>query len=120
MYFITSTIKDWIQLLANNKLMAMVIQYLRFLIERIRILPHGYVLMPNHIHRINTVNQPFLLSDILQDLHKYTFQQMIKLLRNQNNNILELAGLGWGKKWKAWKMPYREVLGLVLENRIVK
>ena len=85
MYIITSTIKNWIQLLANNKLMAVVIQSLRFLIERKRILLYGYVLMPNHIHRIYTVNQPFLFSDILRDFHKYTSQQMIKLLRNQNN-----------------------------------
>ena len=90
MYFITSTIKDWIHLLAKSEFMDIVIQSLRFLVERKSIRLHGYVLMPNHIHTIYTVNDYDTLSNILRDFHKYTSQQIIKLLRNQNDNSLEL------------------------------
>lgn len=37
---------------------------------------YDYVLMPNHIHTIYTVDHPFSLSDILPDFHKYTSQQI--------------------------------------------
>jgi len=89
MYFVTSTIKDWIPLLSNPEFMNIIIESFRFLIDDSRIQLHGYVLMPNHIHAIYTVQKDFSLSDIFRDFHKFTSQQMIKLLRNKGDGELE-------------------------------
>ena len=53
-----------------------------------RILLHGYVIMPNHIHTIYTVIEPNTYSDILRDFHKFTAQQMIKIMKNQKDSRL--------------------------------
>ena len=72
MYFITSTIKDWIHLLSMQEFRGIVIQSIVFLIQDKRIRLHGYVIMPSHIHTIYIVEEPFSLSDILRDFHKFT------------------------------------------------
>ena len=90
MYYITSTIKDWIPLLARPEFRDIVIKSFKFLIDESRIKLHGYVIMPNHIHAIYTIVNPYILSAIFRDFHKYTSQQMIKLLRNEESNELLL------------------------------
>ena len=80
-HFITSTIKDWISLLAEKSFRNIIIESIQFLIEEKRILLHGYVIMPNHIHKIYTVNEPYQLSDILRDFHKFTSQQILKIMK---------------------------------------
>ena len=90
MYFITSTIKDWIPLLKRAEFRNIIIDSFKFLIEENRIKLHGYVIMPNHIHTIYTVLNPYILSTIFRDFHKYTSQQIIKLLRNEKLDALQL------------------------------
>ncbi len=41
--------------------------------------------MPNHIHQIITVRKPYTLSHIFRDFHKYTSQQIIKIMRNKKD-----------------------------------
>ena len=89
MYFTTSTIKDWIHLLARSEMRQIILDSLRFLIEEKRIRLHGNVIMPNHLHKIFSVVESFHLSDIFRDFHKFTSQQFIKILRNQNDPILK-------------------------------
>lgn len=87
-YFITSTIKNWIHLLSNKGLRDVILESIQFMINDQRILLHGYVIMPNHIHKILTVRKPYNLSQIFRDFHKYTSQQMIKIMRNNKDPIL--------------------------------
>ena len=90
MYFTTSTIKNWIHLLARSELRDIIIESFKFLIDDKRIKLHGYVIMPNHIHTIYTVLNPHILSTIFRDFHKYTSQQILKLLRNEKSKELHV------------------------------
>ena len=51
-YFWTSTIVDWKQLLKQDKYKEIIIGSLKTLVERECIRVYGFVLMPNHIHLI--------------------------------------------------------------------
>jgi putative transposase len=52
-YFWTDTIKDWNVLLVSDNFKMIVIDSWRELIRRNKILIHGYVIMPNHLHTLD-------------------------------------------------------------------
>jgi REP element-mobilizing transposase RayT len=49
-YFWTNTIKDWKNLLQKDKYKALIIDQLKWLCDRNKIVVYGFVLMPNHMH----------------------------------------------------------------------
>jgi putative transposase len=88
MFFTTSTIKDWYPLLKQDRFRKTILDSTSFLIEKDRIKLHGYVIMPNHIHEIFTVLNPYHLFEIFRDFHKFTSQQILKILRTENPELL--------------------------------
>lgn len=102
MFFTTSTINNWIPLLARDVYRDTVIQSIQFLIDDRRIKLHGYVIMPNHIHFISSPIEPYSLSDILRDFHKFTSQHIIKSLRNRHDP--ELASLQSNRKDRRYQI----------------
>ncbi len=49
-YFWTDTIKDWNPLLVHDQFKMIIIESLRNLVQREKIVVYGFVIMPNHIH----------------------------------------------------------------------
>ena len=88
MYFITSTVKNWIKIFENEKFLNIIVDSLNFQIKQGKIRLHGYVIMPNHMHIIISVNEPLMLSDFLRDFHKFTAQQILKIMRMEDLNLL--------------------------------
>jgi len=89
MFFTTSTVKDWIPIFQEERFRRIVIDSIKFLINQKRIRLHGYVIMPNHLHLIFSVVNPFVLSDIFRDFHKFTSQQIIKYFEMKKNIFLK-------------------------------
>lgn len=52
LYFYTSTIKDWLPILGNNKVKMIILDSLKYLTDNGKIKIYGFVIMPNHIHLI--------------------------------------------------------------------
>ena len=103
-FFITSTVLKWIRIFSRPELADIVIQSLSFMIENSRIRLHGYVLMPNHLHLILTIIDPYTLSDFMRDFHKYTSQQIFKILRNENTGFLANFEVGKNdRKHQLWQ-----------------
>jgi putative transposase len=71
-YFTTSTVLDWIYLFNRPDFKEIIINSLKFFTENNRISLHGWVLMPNHVHLIFTVLDPYCIAEIFRDFHKYT------------------------------------------------
>jgi REP element-mobilizing transposase RayT len=104
MYFTTSTINDWMPLLERPALRKIVCESLQFLIDNGRIRLHGYVIMPNHLHTIFSVNDSYQLDVIFRDFHKFTSQQIIKKLRDQKDKTLEyLRSKKKDRTYQVWK-----------------
>ena len=51
-YFYTATILNWVRLLEDNDLKAMILESLSYLVSKKKIRVYGFVIMPNHIHLI--------------------------------------------------------------------
>ena len=107
MFFTTSTVKDWIPIFQEERFRRIVIDSIKFLINQKRIRLHGYVIMPNHLHLIFSVVNPFVLSDIFRDFHKFTPQQIIKILRNEKEHLLKrVKSKKSDRKFQIWQSTH--------------
>jgi putative transposase len=115
MYFTTSTVKDWYPLLKQERFRKIVLDSLSFLIEKGRIKLHGYVIMPNHLHTIFTVLKPYHLFEIFRDFHKFTSQQILKILKNEESELLNKFQSEYvDRKYQIWQTTHaaKEIVSL--------
>jgi putative transposase len=82
--FFTATNLWWRKLLQPDKYKQIIIDSLKFLVEKERVKVYGFVIMPNHIHIIWKINENHKLEDVQRDFLKYT-AQMIKFDLNENH-----------------------------------
>jgi putative transposase len=107
LYFTTSTIKDWYPLFNYDRFRKIIIASIAFLIDQNRIKLHGYVIMPNHLHLLFRVLEPNQLSDIFRDFHKFTSQQILKILRYKRSELLEsFLSPERDRKYQIWQTTH--------------
>ena len=93
--FFTATILKWIHLLKEDNYKDIIMQSLKFHVEKNRIILYAFVIMPNHIHLIWQMQQGVKQSDVQRDFLKYTAQNIkfnllkhdIKMLENFRVNL---------------------------------
>ncbi len=93
-YFITSTIVQWIPVFTTKAYFDILIQSLRFSQQRKRLQLFGYVILDNHFHLI--VGGPNL-SRSITDIKKFTARQIIDQLK-QDQKAWLLNQLAYYKK----------------------
>jgi REP element-mobilizing transposase RayT len=87
-YFYTASILNWQKLLAPDKYKQVIVDSLKHLVEKQKIVVYGFVIMPNHIHLIwemlakNGNEMPHA------SLMKYTSHQFLKDLRENHPKVL--------------------------------
>jgi REP-associated tyrosine transposase len=88
-YFFTATVKEWIPLFNRNECTEIVIESLKYLVNKKSIKLYGFVIMPNHIH---------LLWEMLEmngkelpnaSFMKFTSHQFLKYLRGNNIELIQ-------------------------------
>ncbi|MBI4665795.1 MAG: transposase [Nitrospinae bacterium] len=87
-YFITSTINQWAHLFHRKEMAGIILESLSTRAQQGKIKINGYVIMPNHIHMIITINEGNVLADFLRDFHKYTAKKIIETLNRDNDPLL--------------------------------
>jgi REP element-mobilizing transposase RayT len=60
-----------------TKYKTVIIESLKFLVEKNRIWLYGFVIMPNHIHLLWRMQEGFKESDVQRDFLKFTAQRII-------------------------------------------
>jgi len=84
-YFVTFTITDWIDVLADDKYKMIIIDSVRYCQTNKGLVVYGYCIMPNHVHMIIQATHQFTLSEVLRDLKKFTANTIIKKLTDDNS-----------------------------------
>ena len=88
--YFTATILEWKPLLKQDKYKDLIISSLEFLVKEKRIKVYAFAIMSNHIHVIWHVQSPFQPKDIQLSFMKYAAQMIIKDLRNNHQEVLEI------------------------------
>lgn len=88
LFFVTSTVLNWINLFDKKRFAEIVIDSLKFIIEEQWINVYAFVLMPNHLHLIIRFLGNHTADQVFRDFHKYTAQQILKIMRNEESALI--------------------------------
>jgi len=83
-YFWTDTIKDWRELLGDDRFKEIVIGCWQDLVKRKKIAIYGYVIMPNHLHVIWEMLEKNGKEMPHASFNKYTSHQFLEILRAES------------------------------------
>jgi len=87
--FLTVTCLEWKHLLHQYRFKDIIIESLRYLSKSQRIVVYGFVIMSNHFHLIWQMLGDHKKHDVQREFLKYTSQQILKVLRNQNAEVFK-------------------------------
>jgi len=80
-YFLSTAVVNWIDVFTRQQYKDILIDSLKFCIEKKGLMLYGYVIMSNHIHLIiGRTEQGKELSSIIRDFKKYTSGQIIEAI----------------------------------------
>jgi putative transposase len=88
LFFVTSTVLNWINLFDRKRFAQVVIDSLKFITEEQWINVYAFVLMPNHIHLLIKFLLNHTADQVFRDFHKYTAQQILKIMRNEKSVLI--------------------------------
>ena len=86
MYFITSTVIDWVDVFTRPAYKHVIIESLSYCQKEKGLIIYAWVLMTNHLHAIVGAKEGYNISDIIRDFKKFTSKKIIALI---NDNIQE-------------------------------
>lgn len=115
LYFFTATILKWIPILNETKSKEVITNSLHFLVNDKRCKVYGFVIMPNHIHLIWRPLGKHELSDIQRDFLKFTGQQILFALKDNNSSVLNQLEVNLkDRRYQVWQ---RNPLNIKLTSR---
>jgi putative transposase len=84
-FFITSTIIEWIPIFTRKPYIDILINSLDFCRQNKGLKLYGYVIMDNHVHLVVSGDN---LSNIIKDFKRHTAREIIKLAQKEDKNWL--------------------------------
>jgi REP element-mobilizing transposase RayT len=115
--FFTATTYQWKLLLKPIKYKRIIIDSLKFLVDKKRIRLYGFVIMPNHIHLLLKILPPWKISEIQRDCMKFAGQQIkFDLIENNPEELSHFKVSLKDRKYQFWQ---RNSFNKLLEDRAV-
>ncbi len=103
-HFFTATILEWKHLLQQDKLKEIIINSLRFLVEKNRVEVFAFVIMSNHIHIIWRIQNDDEKVKVQHSFMKYTAQRILEELQNNHPKVLPYFYVGAkDRKYQIWE-----------------
>lgn len=115
-YFWTDTIKNWQNLLKDDRYKTMILSSWKELVVRGKIVVYGFVIMPNHVHVLwemlemngkemaHASFNKFTSHQFLHDLRKKSLRELVKYKENDNDRKHRF----WQRDALAIRMDYRK------------
>lgn len=93
LYYLTFTVKDWIDIFTRNEYRSIITNSLNFCIKEKGLEVYAWVLMSNHLHTILSSSKNDL-SSIIRDFKKFTSTQIIDAIEQNEKESR--------KRWLLW------------------
>jgi putative transposase len=102
--FVTITCLEWKPILAEDRFKNIILDSLRYLSDQQRVTVYAFAIMQNHFHLIWQILGDHSREDVQRDFLKYTGQQILKCLRNEQSSLLtELLVNAKDRKHQVWE-----------------
>jgi putative transposase len=115
LYFITSTVVEWIPLFLSYPYCQILLDSFTFCRQSKGLRLHAYVIMPTHLHAIISCDQPDRLTGIVRDMKRHTSRRISRKLVEDRSRVLlrplfEMAPMGKGNtEYKVWQDGYHPI-----------
>ena len=83
-YFVSFSVVRWIDVFTRNLYREIFLDSLKYCQSEKGLVIHAYVIMTNHVHLIISRKGTNLLENIMRDLKKYTSYQLVKAIKENN------------------------------------
>ncbi len=83
LYYMTITVVGWIDVFTRKDNCEILLDSLRYCQANKGLTVYGYVIMPNHLHMVAWVNEPFQLTEVVRDFKKFTARQILEAIETQ-------------------------------------
>jgi REP element-mobilizing transposase RayT len=117
-YFFTATINKWQQLLSTDERKQIILNSLKFMCDDNRIVLHAFVIMPNHIHLVLSIQENESKKSIQLSLLKFTAQFLIKYLIHEDQYD-ELSNYQTSLKDRIYNIWKRRPKWIHIDNTII-
>ena len=102
--FITVTCLEWKHILQEDRFKNIITDTLSFLCNSKKVDVFAFVIMSNHFHLIWQILGDYKREDVQRDFLKYTSQQILKILRNEQSVMQqELLVQSKDRKYQVWE-----------------
>jgi REP element-mobilizing transposase RayT len=102
--FFTATILNWEHLLIKDQYKEVVTDSLRFLSVNKRAAIHAFVIMPNHIHLIWTIDEKHKRENVQRDFLKFTSQRIkADLVKHDPVHLERFRVNAKDRKYQIWE-----------------
>ena len=82
LYFVTTTVVDWVDIFTRPKYKHIVIDSLAYCQQHKGLKVYAWVLMSNHLHMIISVEGQQTVGDVMRDFKKHTSKQVLRKLQS--------------------------------------
>lgn len=89
LYFLTSTVVDWVDVFTRPVYRYIIIDSLKYWINEKGLELYAWVIMSNHIHLVAASKKGFDLSDTMRDFKKHTSKQITAAILSENESRKE-------------------------------
>ncbi len=110
--FFTATIVEWKSLLLDEKYKLIIMNCLKFMVDKKRIWLYGFVIMPNHIHLLWRMQDGIEEQNVRRDFLKFTSQSIkFDLIDTSSSLLKEYISNATDRKYQFWKSkPYSSTM----------
>ncbi len=114
-YFWTNSIKDWNEILWDDKFKNIIIQSLKHLTKKGMIKVYAFVIMPNHIHLIWKMLRENGDELPISSFSKYTAHQLLQKLKSNESKVLNRFVVNeCDREHRIW---HRDPLAVLMDSR---
>ena len=117
-YFFTATFNKWQQLLRTDERKQIILNSLKFMCDENRIMLYAFVIMPNHIHLVLSIQENETKKSIQLSLLKFTAQFLIKYMIHENSQE-ELNKYQTTMKDRIYNIWKRRPKWIYIDNTII-
>lgn len=85
-YFITTTVVNWIDAFTRRELADVIVESLKYCQKEKGLIIYAWCLMPSHLHMLVSAKEGQNLSDIMRDFKKFTSKKIVLTIKEINES----------------------------------
>ena len=85
-YYLTITVKEWVDVFTRQRYRDIIIESLQHCMDNKGLSLYAYVIMSNHLHMIARAKEGYELSNIIRDFKRHTSKRILNSIQSESES----------------------------------